>query len=610
MRKFFREYLVVLGDSYRRLPWILVFLLGAAALDIAGLGLIVPVILAILSGGTGAVAHSPIFEWIPRESLTNPVTISWIAFATIIVYLARALAGYHLHKNITRFSELHRGKLMTRLMSSYLSKRYEFFLLKNSSDLINNVLVQTGMFASGILTASLRLAADAITMLAILVFLAYANWQMVLAVVLILVFVLGLFNLIVRHRLSQLGADYGAAADRVIRAVNHGIGGIREVRVLGIEQHSLRELDHHARALAITMSVSGALQIIPRYLIETSLIGLILLLGLLSVWNLIDSQVLIPELALFGVAALRLMPGATSVVGALNTLRYSRNSLHRLAEDLTLIQTEEVDRSRQLTANNIPTKKVEAALSEILVVRLERVTYCYPNVSEPAVRDISLEIRKGQAIGLIGRSGAGKSTVADILLGLLQPQAGQVTVNGVDIRTNLRSWMNRLAYIPQTVFIADDSLLSNIAFGVAPHLVDRKQLDYAVSASQLDEVITGLPKGIDAVLGERGVRLSGGQRQRVALARALYHNRQLIVMDEATSALDTETEREVVRAIRTLHGELTLVIVAHRVTTLQGCDVIWRLDQGRLAERLEYGQLLERERHNKPKEQNRDVGNF
>jgi ATP-binding cassette, subfamily B, bacterial PglK len=268
-------------------------------------------------------------------------------------------------------------------------------------------------------------------------------------------------------------------------------------------------------------------------------------------------------------------------------MRHSTYVLDRLYLDLKevdkVVETEK--KIKQLTQAN-------ADLTFEKEVVLDRVTYQYPGVTEPSLKDISLALRRGESIGLIGKSGAGKTTLVDVILGLLVPDSGEIKVDGVSVNENLRSWQNLIGYIPQSIFLTDDTIERNIAFGVTDDKIDRQRLHQAIQAAQLTELMKDLPDGLDTIVGERGVRLSGGQRQRVGIARALYHEREILVLDEATAALDNETESLVTEAIKSLSGKKTTIIIAHRLSTIEHCDRVYMLEKGQIIKSGNYHDVV------------------
>jgi len=325
----------------------------------------------------------------------------------------------------------------------------------------------------------------------------------------------------------------------------------------------------------------------PRYLLEVTMVSFVVMLVLLILLFGHDLQVLVPTLGMFGVAALRLTPSANTLSTSLIQLRYNRDSISRLHRDL------KTEASAPREAFRSP---FEIAPDEFRILTLDEVQFTYSKARQPSLNGLSLEIRAGESIGLTGPSGSGKTTLVDVLLGLLEPQAGELRYNDRPFKDALPQWRAQVAYLPQQTFLIDDTLRRNVALGVDDTEIDEPRLDDALRQARLEKLVGQLPDGTDTFLGERGVRLSGGQRQRVALARAFYHGRSVLVMDEATSALDNETEREIVEEIRRLKGQKTLIVIAHRLTTVQYCDRIYCLQDGRIVEQGTYDRVIRRDK--------------
>jgi ABC-type multidrug transport system fused ATPase/permease subunit len=297
-----------------------------------------------------------------------------------------------------------------------------------------------------------------------------------------------------------------------------------------------------------------------------------------------DVSEIVPVLSLFGVAAFRLLPSANQLLLSIQTIRFAKPRLLSLYEDSKLVH--QIDSS------------TDSSLPFVEEIRIQDLSFTYDAVNEPALLDVNLVVRRGEAVGIIGSSGSGKSTLVDVLLGLLQPNSGQILVDNQNIQTNLRSWQNQIGYVPQTIFLTDDSLRRNIALGLPDNLVDEDAIVDALRAAQLQDFVAGLPDGLDTVVGERGVRLSGGQRQRIGIARALYNKPEVLVLDEATSSLDTETEHEVMKAVQALQGTKTVVIVAHRLSTVEYCDRLYRLENARVVDEGTFSEVMNRSREN------------
>jgi ATP-binding cassette, subfamily B, bacterial PglK len=303
-------------------------------------------------------------------------------------------------------------------------------------------------------------------------------------------------------------------------------------------------------------------------------------------------------IGVFAIASMRLIPATSQLLGSINQLKNSNFAVNMLYLDLKEIDKQGINKLKKLNPqiSNSSLVSINKDQNRIMTfdnqIDLQNITYSYDNSSQLAVKDISLSLKKGQSIALIGKSGSGKTTLADIILGLLSPQTGDIVVDGKSIYHNLRAWQNMIGYIPQSIFLIDDTVERNIAFGVPDQLLDPERMIQAIKAAQLEELIAQLPQGIKTEVGERGVRLSGGQRQRIGIARALYHEREILVLDEATSALDNETERLVSEAIKSLAGTKTLIIIAHRLSTVEHCDRVYLLERGRLIKSGSYQEVV------------------
>ena len=376
-------------------------------------------------------------------------------------------------------------------------------------------------------------------------------------------------NRVTHQRLLRWGAARQLHEGLRLQHLQEGLGGAKEVKLLGREQEFLAHYHQHNLGNAQVGQRYQTLQQFPRLGLELLAVGGLAALVMVMVAQNKPLDALLPTLAVFAAAAFRVLPSANRAMMAVQNVRYALPAINVLHGELRVLKSaEEPAAARQLEFREY--------------LALDNVSFCYPSSDRPALQGISLTVLRGTTMGFIGESGAGKSTLVDIILGLLHPGGGAVRVDGVDIRTNLRGWQDRVGYVPQTIFLTDDTLRRNVAFGLADDQINEHSVWSAVRAAQLEEFINSLPQGLDTMVGERGVRLSGGQLQRIGIARALYHDPSVLVLDEATSSLDTQTERGVLDAVRKLHGEKTIIIVAHRMSTVEDCDQLFRLEDGRV----------------------------
>jgi ATP-binding cassette, subfamily B, bacterial PglK len=392
-----------------------------------------------------------------------------------------------------------------------------------------------------------------------------------LAVILTLGVAAWLFQRATRNHILRWGKTRQHHDGLRLQHLQQGLGGAKDVKLLGREGDFLAQYSIHNLGVARVARRQNTLKQLPRLWLELlAVVGLAgLVLVMLAQGKPLDG--LLPTLGLFAAAAFRLMPSANRMLGALQGLRFSLPVVETLDRELNLLE-------------DVAPPAVSSPLLFQQSLVLEAIAYRYPDSESNALESVSLVIRRGTSVGFIGGTGAGKSTLVDVVLGLLAPTGGKVLVDGVDIQTNLRGWQNQIGYVPQSIFLTDDTLRRNVAFGLADQQINEQEIERALRAAQMDEFVRSLPRGINTIVGERGVRLSGGQRQRIGIARALYHDPAVLVLDEATSSLDVATETGVMQAINELHGQKTVLIVAHRLSTVSGCDRIFRLERGRLVE--------------------------
>jgi ABC-type multidrug transport system fused ATPase/permease subunit len=475
-------------------------------------------------------------------------------------------------------------------MGAYLDVPYHFLLGENSANIIQNIIEETRKFANGVLITLLTAIANLIVVISLTVLLCWTNIMAVLGMIAV---VLPLFILFKRfqHKLTYWGQESSQSNEAIIRIVNHGLGSIKETKLLGCKPYFEDQIAVQADRYAQARAGFYAFQLAPRMIIEATLVTL--LVGAVSVLLLQnrDLQDLMPVLSVFAIASIRLIPASSNFAGGLSLLRNTVYTVNKLYDDLKSMET-----ATRESANHTSTLVHHSdhgrfnTLDHHIV--LDAVTYRYPHTAIPALDHISLTLHKGESIALIGKSGSGKTTLVNVLLGLLTPASGDIRIDQHSIYANLPAWQHLVGYIPQSIFLTDDTVARNIAFGIPDTHIDRDRLMQAVAAAQLLELIDDLPEGIHTHVGERGVRLSGGQQQRIGIARALYHQKEILILDEATAALDNETEHLVTEAIKALSGTKTILMVAHRLTTVAHCDQVYVMDHGRIVKSGLYREVV------------------
>jgi ABC-type multidrug transport system fused ATPase/permease subunit len=460
-------------------------------------------------------------------------------------------------------------RLSQYLFRLYLFQPYTFHLQRNSSELIRNINGEVGMFSAFGVSPAIMLISEILILLGICTLLLLIQPIGLIIAGSIMGFTGWLFLRTTHKKNTELGEKRQHHSGLIIQHLQQGLGAIKDVKLLGRESEFIKKFKEHNFENARAGRLQKVLQQLPRLWLEVLVIISLsaLIFSMLTQGRALDD--ILPVAGLFAVAAFRLMPSISRILNAIQSLRYGLTVVDTLSNEVNLSYPDRIFyKQNNFSFNNS--------------IEFKNVTYSYPGSQKSSLIDISLKILKGESIGVIGASGAGKTTLVDILLGLLLANEGEVMVDGYNIQNQLRQWQNQIGYVPQSIYLTDDTLRRNVAFGISNDEINEDAVLDAVCAAQIDEFIKSLPLGLDTVVGENGIRLSGGQRQRIGIARALYHKPNILVLDEATSALDTETEQEVMQAVRVLKGKKTIVIVAHRMSTIEDCDRLYQLNDGRL----------------------------
>jgi len=547
-------------------------------LEIVGIGLVVPA-LAAMSSNMQVFSSPRAKVWL--DYFGNPSQSEIILAglgALLAVYIVKGVFLLYTAWRQAAFVMKFQSRTANQLFRNYLGQPWTYHLAHNSADLVRN-LSETQTLGNAC-NAFLGLLAEALVLSGIMVLLIWNEPLGALAVAALTGVATWILQAITQRKLQQWGGRYWHHVGMAHRVITEGLQGAKDIKILGREETLLSRAAEHRREQARLGARNTLVQSAPRLWFE--LIAVAGLCGLTAVMVAEGKspQQMVPTLGLFAAAAFRILPSTNRLIVGLQTLRFTAPIVERLCTDLKL---REPSRATDVSA---------VAFHD--AIRLESVTFRYAERSAPALRNVSLTIPCGSSIGLIGGSGAGKSTLVDIVLGLLTPSSGRVTVDGVDIQGCLRKWQRLVGYVPQSIFLSDDTIRANVALGIPSEAIDDAAVRRALVASQLDSFVAELPDGWNTVLGDRGVRLSGGQRQRIGIARALYHDPQVLVLDEATSALDTETEKGVMGAVEALHGAKTLIIIAHRLSTVAGCDKLYRLEGGAVVEEGSFAELAHR----------------
>jgi ABC-type multidrug transport system fused ATPase/permease subunit len=560
----------------RRRRWVLVVILAAVVSVVEAVTtFLVFTLLRRLAGDADSLTLPLLGDldaWVP---FTGPELLIFFGATVLGVFLLRGALILVQHYVQYRMAENAGAALSAQLMYGYMSMPHEFHLRRNSSELIRNAFDGVRRFVDeGLVPAVELLSKLAIVVGVTAVLVATDPVATLLAVATLGPLTAGILRL-VHPKVQQLGETAQAMTQQNLQSLQQGLQGAREISVLGRERTFADAYAADRRKLARARYLRRVAIQAPRIVIETGVVGFIV--AVLS-FTLAAGQGLaqtLPALGLFGYAAARLIPELQHITKALNSLKFVGPALEDIRTDLSAVSASARPATQWASARPLP------FTAEL---KFERVRYRYPDSTHDALTDIELTITPGTSVGVVGPSGGGKSTLVDLVLGVLHPVQGRITADGRDIASNTRAWQANVGVVPQTIFLVDDTLRANIALGVPPHEIDDAAMAQAVHQAQLDELVADLPCGLDTVVGEHGVRLSGGQRQRIAIGRALYLRPRLLVFDEATSALDTETEATLMSTLESLRGQLTLVVVAHRLSTVEACDTVLLIREGRLVD--------------------------
>ena len=576
-------YVLPKGDVLK-LFVLFMLMLVAAALEVAGIGMI-PAFVAIVADPARVLSA----EWL--QPVINMLNIS--NSQDLLIWGSAALVGIFILKSVyiivfnyfeARFIFNRRYTISYRLMRSYMQAPYTFHLQRNTAELLRNISQEINVLINNVVTNILMMGREGVVTLAILIFLFTLEPLITLLVISLSGFGAGTFILLNKKKMKEYGEEEQERRAEMIKAVNQGLGGIKEARVLNREEEFIDKFRIEAFQSTRLMAYLRFIQQIPRPVVETTAVVGMLMISVILVWEGRPMGAIISILTLFAMATVRLMPSVQQLVTMYTRLRYNivsldpvYNDLQELAEaNVEFLKDRENDKQLQLNDS----------------IKISNVSYCYPNSEVQALENISLTVPKGKAVGFVGSSGAGKTTIVDVILGLLESNTGNILIDGTDIQQNLSAWQKNLGYIPQSIYLADETLRSNIAFGLPKEEIDDEKVLNAIRLAQLETLIRHLPDGLDTILGENGTRLSGGQRQRVGIARALYHDPEVLVMDEATSALDNITEKQITNAIESLKGERTLIMIAHRLSTVKNCDMLYFMEHGKIVEQGTYDDLV------------------
>lgn len=556
----------------RKIALLMVALIIGSMLELLSVSIFTPFVNIIMN--QDAIQHTWYLKAV-YDFFGFQTTKSFLAFLSgciIVTFVVKNIYLIMEKSYVFKFSYDTQKRLSTKLLVTYMKAPYTFHLNKNMATLQRSLQEDTNYFMQVILYF-FELITEIVTCMVLGTFLLIVSKTITISVLVLLVLCVGFFLMLIKKYTRKLGQDNQVYRGKIFQWMNQALGGIKEIKILGREQYFSEEYDKYYAKYAKGLRMNRLIAALPKYIVEAvCMTGLLLGIIFKMFFGEADIIYYIPQFAIFAVAALRLMPSVGKINEYTTNMLYAMPSVDLVYHDLTEIASYEEKRDAE--AREVWNLKEG--------IRVEGVTYTYPDVEEPVIQNADFVVPKGKTVAFIGASGAGKTTMVDIILGLLEPQSGRVMADELSVHEKPKTFHTQVGYIPQVIYLSDDTIRNNIAFGIKASEIDEKAVETAIQKAQLKEFIASLPNGLDTIVGDRGVRLSGGQRQRIGIARALYHDPEILVLDEATSALDNDTEAAVMEAIEKLHGEKTMMIIAHRLTTIQNADMIYEVAEGKV----------------------------
>ena len=509
----------------------------------------------------------------------------FVVIALIFVYLIKNL--YLLWINYVQYTFVFNNQLRLsgRLIDCYLKKPYTYHLDNNSAEMVRNVMLDSERFFQMLLSVFLTLSELLVSAL-LCVFLLIVDPVITISVAAILAVFTGLYLVLFKGKAKKYGKTNQIYDGKMHQSINQALGAVKDIKILHREKYFADSFLAYGKKKMTAVRNNNVLGQFPKYLIETVCIGTVLLVLVFKIYKGEDLNTMIPQLAAFAIAAFKLLPSVSKINNYANLIVFLKPSVDLIYRDIKdtedMVNYEIADESGNIIEINDDGSQNKDTCYVADKISINNIVYRYPHTDRDVLNGISFEIPLGKSIGFIGESGSGKSTLADVILGILTPTSGTVMYGNMDVHKHPLKWSKKLAYIPQSIFLCDDTIRNNVAFGIDEDKIDDEKVWKALREAQLEQFVKSQPDGLDSMVGERGVRISGGQRQRIGIARALYDNPEILVLDEATSALDTGTESAVMEAIDKLSGTMTLIIIAHRLTTIKNCDYVYKVENGNI----------------------------
>jgi ABC-type multidrug transport system fused ATPase/permease subunit len=559
-----------------RMGYLVFLMLIGAILEATGITLIVPIIMAIVDPQSimqNKYHMGDLYHLMHMQSTLQFAVVMMVAI--IIAFVLKNLFLFYENVALLRFIYTNQFETSNRMMINFMKRPYEYYLNANTSIIQRNITSDINNVYALILTV-LQMTSEVIVFIILTLVLLAVDAKMILTIAALLIAVLAVIKYFIKPVMIRAGKQNQDYYSGLFQWISESVSAIKEIKIGNRENYFINEYARCGNGYVSAVQRYNIFNSTPRLLIETVCIaGLVGYLLVEIVVGGVDPSTMVSQLSVFAMAAARLLPSANRINNYLTSIAYFSPFLDNVSENL---QEEIHQKDISYNLKDYPVHQNIDKLPVKHVIEMRGITYRYPGSETYIFENASVDFQVGKSIGIVGSSGAGKTTIVDIMLGLLKPERGQVLADGVDVQTNYRGWLKNIGYIPQSIFMFNTTIRKNVAFGIPDEDIDDKKVWKALEEAQLDEHVRSLPEGLDTVIGERGIRFSGGQRQRIGIARALYEDPEVLVLDEATSALDNETEAAIMDSINRLHGRKTLIIIAHRLETIAKCDVVYRVE--------------------------------
>ena len=553
----------------RQTPLLLLLLLIGTTFEVVGIGLLVPLV-NLLTNENALPDNSilsPVFSLFGSTTQLQMLTVGFISIGVVVLVknLYLIFTTYFQNWQVSKI----RTSVDTRLFEHYLQANYTFHLGSNSSTLSRNLITEVDQVTTQVLTPMFAVAVEGAAILGIMALLIYVEPLASLTLVAFFAICGITYTKAVSLFFNRIGVQRAALRGEAFRIIAETLGGIKQVKILGRENFFQTRFSANSKNSVRLFARAETMQRIPAFLVELwGVLGLLVVVFAMLLQGK-STVAIVSSLGLFVGASFRFVPALNRILSALQTLKLAKPAIDVVCEEVSRTTASQASKARINFASEL---------------KFDKISFSYDSEAAHVLHNVSLTLAAGESLGIVGRSGAGKTTLVDLLLGLFAPTSGRVIVDGKVIDLTRSSWQSEVGYVPQEIFLIDDTIRNNIAFGIAAHEISEAKIEKSIATAQLTGFVNALPNGLDTVTGERGVRLSGGQRQRIGIARALYHEPSFLVLDEATSALDLEIESEFIETLEAIHRQITMIIVSHRMSTLKYCDRIVRLEGGALTE--------------------------